>query len=178
MPERGVGMKLRNMVLCALFTALLCICAWIGIPLADQYITLQTFALLLALELLGGKLGSLVCLLYLLLGAVGLPVFSGFRGGIGMLLGPTGGYLWGFLAGALVYWLLTALLGNRFGIRLLGCILCCLSCYACGSLWYSVMYLKSGLWAALLTGVVPYLLPDGIKLALALVLGQKLRRFV
>lgn len=171
-------MKQRNMALCGLFTALLCICAWIGIPFGAHSFTLQTFALLLALELLGGKRGCIVCLLYLLLGAVGLPVFSGFRGGIGMLLGPTGGYLWGFLAGALAYWLLTALLSAGFWQRLLSCILCCLCCYACGSLWYAAMYLHSDILVAVLTSVVPYLLPDGIKLFLAMLMGQRLRRYV
>ena len=174
-------MKLKNMALCALFAALLCLCAWISIPLGDGFLTLQTFALLLGLNLLGGRRGSLVCLIYLLLGAVGLPVFSGFRGGFGMLLGATGGFLWGFLAGSLVYWLVTACFGRGFWVQLLGCVLCLLTCYGCGSGWYLGIYLRTG-WEALgsvwLICVVPYLLPDLIKLTLSLILSQRLRRFL
>ena len=80
-------MKIRTMAQCGLFAALMCICAWVSIPFGDTVFTLQTFCLFLMLELLGGKRGSLVCLLYLLLGIAGLPVFSGFRGGLGVLLG-------------------------------------------------------------------------------------------
>ncbi len=174
-------MKLRKLSLYALFAALLCLFAWIGFPIGYGFVTLQTFALLLCLNLLGGRGGSVVSFVYLLLGGIGMPVFSGFRGGLGMLLGATGGFLWGFLAGSLVYWLVTACLGQRFWVRLVGSVLCCLSCYACGSIWYLTIYLHAG-WEALgsviLTCVMPYLLPDAIKLILALLLAKRLRRFL
>ena len=124
-------MQSKDLSRCALLAALMCLCAWISLPLGQNPITLQTFALFLTLELLGGKYGSLVCLTYLLLGGVGLPVFSGFRGGFGMLLGSTGGYLWGFLLCALAYWLITTLLGARFHI--LACLVGLLLCYALGT---------------------------------------------
>ena len=73
-----VTVKIRNMVLCGLFAALITLCAWLSIPLGDVAITLQTFAVFLCLSVLGGKLGTLTVLVYLLLGAVGIPVFSGF----------------------------------------------------------------------------------------------------
>ena len=94
----------------ALFAVLLTVCAWISVPLPVPF-TLQTFAIFAALGILGGRRGTWAVAVYLLLGAVGLPVFSGFRGGLGALLGTTGGYILGFLALALVYWLVTALLG-------------------------------------------------------------------
>ena len=78
-------MNSRALAQCALFTALMCVCAWISIPLGDMTFSMQTFALFLTLLLLGGKKGCIVCLLYLLLGAVGLPIFTGFRGGLGVL---------------------------------------------------------------------------------------------
>ena len=81
------------MVLCSLLAALTAICAWIAIPLPGISFTMQTFAVLLTLGLLGGRWGSISILLYLLLGIVGLPVFSGFRGGAAALLDLTGGFL-------------------------------------------------------------------------------------
>ena len=174
-------MKVRNMARCALLTALLCICAWIGFPLGDVSITMQTFGLFLTLGLLGGKIGSLSCFLYLLLGSVGLPVFSGFRGGLGTLLGATGGYILGFLAAALVYWLITALLGTRLPIRAGASLLGLLVCYGFGTLWYALIWTKAGgLSLGLILGkcVLPYLLPDLIKLGLALAATEKLKRII
>ena len=174
-------MKVRNMARCALLTALLCICAWIGFPLGDVSITMQTFGLFLTLGLLGGKSGSLSCFLYLLLGSVGLPVFSGVRGGLGTLLGATGGYILGFLAAALVYWLITTLLGTRLPIRAGASLLGLLVCYGFGTLWYALIWTKAGgLSLRLILGkcVLPYLLPDLLKLGLALAATEKLKRII
>ena len=88
------------MVLTSLFAALTAVCAWLSIPIPPVAFTLQTFGLLLTLGVLGGKWGSISIWLYLLLGLVGLPVFSGFRFGAAALLDATGGFLWGFAAGA------------------------------------------------------------------------------
>lgn len=175
-------MKARNMALCALFAALLTLCAWISLPGGDVAFTLQTLAVALTLGLLGGKRGSLAILVYLLLGAVGLPVFSGFQGGLGILLGATGGYIWGFLLWGLLYWLLTALLPDSGIFRLLAMVLGLFLCYAAGSVWFWRMYLQNGsslsLGLVLLKSVVPYLLPDAIKLATAWLLTLRLKRFV
>lgn len=165
-------MPIRTLSSCAIFTALMCICAWIGVPFGDTVFTLQTFALFLTLLLLGGKGSIWVCGAYLLLGAAGLPVFSGFRGGVGMLLGPTGGYLWGFLVSAVIY----TLCGKR---KLPGLILGILACYLCGTLWYWLAFLqgtRGSLWPVLLRCVIPYLIPDSIKLALAWQLHRRLLR--
>ena len=172
-------MHIRNMALCALFAALLSVCAWLAIPLGDIYITLQTFGVFLCLATLGGKRGSIAVLVYLLLGALGLPVFSGFRGGLGALLSTTGGYLTGFLACALVYWLLTALLPRK---TLLALVVGLLVCYCFGTIWYYNVYIQSGsaasLWLIVSKCVLPYLLPDGAKLVFALTLAKKLRPFI
>lgn len=174
-------MQSKYMARCALFSALMCLCAWISLPLGQNPITLQTFALFLTLELLGGKYGSLVCLIYLLLGGVGLPVFSGFRGGLGMLLGSTGGYLWGFLLCALVFWLLTSLFGNSFPVRIAAYLAGLLLCYALGTAWFYYVFLRSGsslsLAFVLLKCVAPFVVPDLIKLFLAFALGKRLKRF-
>ena len=173
-------MNVRNMVRCALAAALMCVCAWIAIPAGDTVFTMQTFALFLTLYLLGGKWGTAAIAVYLLLGAAGLPVFTGFRGGLGTLLGATGGYLTGFLFCGLVYWLLEVLIGKEkllLWVMIPGIILC----YLFGTLWYYFGYLGGGqasLWLVLLRCVVPYLLPDGVKLILAWSLARRLKPYI
>ena len=168
------------MVRCALFASLLAVCAWISIPMPDIAFTMQTFGVFLALGVLGGKWGTVSILIYLTLGLVGMPVFSGFRGGFGMLLGSTGGYLWGFLLCALAYWLITTVLGARFHI--LACLVGLLLCYALGTLWFYWVYLQAGsslgLGFVLIKCVVPFVVPDLLKLFLALALAKKLKRFM
>lgn len=173
-------MKARNMARSALFTALLVICGWISLPTGDIAFTLQTFGVFFTLGLLGGKWGGVSVLVYLLLGAAGLPVFTGFRGGLGALLGTTGGYLWGFLLSAAVYWLITFLLGEKRGM-LPAMALGLLACYGCGCVWYSFGYLSgnaASFIAVAVKCVLPYLLPDIVKLLLAWYLTKRLKRFV
>lgn len=168
------------MVLCALFAALMAVCAWISLPLGNIVFTLQSFAVYLALLTLGGGRGTAAILVYLLLGAVGLPVFSGFRGGLGALFGITGGYLFGFFFGALVFWLITGLIGRKTQLpAVMAAMLCC---YGCGMLWMAFSQLggftAEALYAAFFQGVLPYLLPDAAKLVFALFLSFRLKRFV
>jgi biotin transport system substrate-specific component len=173
-------MKAKNMALCGLFTAILALCAWLSIPMGDLVITLQTFGIFLTLGLLGGKRGSITICVYLLLGAVGAPVFSGFRGGLGALLGTTGGYVFGFMLTALIYWIITSVKDTPL-TRLLAMILGMLLCYSCGSWWYMTRYLSGGqltLGLVLMKCVIPYLIPDAIKLTLSWILTGKLKRFV
>lgn len=166
-------MKLRDMTRCALLAAMLAVCAWLSIPLGDQAVSLQSFGVVLALGLLGGRGGTVTVLVYLLLGVAGVPVFSGFRGGIAVLLGPTGGYLWGFLMACVLYWVLEKRL-RRWIVMALGMALC----YACGTAWYYCMYASGAVWPVLMTCVVPYLIPDGLKIILALTLSKRLDRLV
>ena len=159
------------MTLASLFASLLAICAWICIPVSDISITMQTFGLFLALLLLGGKWGSVSVGIYLLLGAVGLPVFSGFRGGLGHLIGVTGGFLWGFLAAGLVYWAL-----EKVG-KIPATVFGLLACYLCGCGWFYI-YSGGGLAFILARCVLPCLIPDVIKLWLAYVLARRLRKVI
>ena len=159
------------MVLCSMLASLTAICAWIAVPLPGVSFTMQTFAVLLTLGLLGGRWGSVSIALYLLLGMVGLPVFTGFRGGIGALLDATGGFLWGFLLGGFAYWLL-----QRLG-RLPAMMAAMGVCYLCGSWWFSI-YAGVNIPTAALTCVVPWLIPDGIKLALAWTLAKRIGKTV
>ena len=132
---------------------------------------MQTFAVMLALFTLGGKWGTASICVYLLLGGVGLPVFSGFQGGLGALLGVTGGYLWGFLFSGLTYWLL-----ERFG-KLPAMIAAMAVCYLCGSIWFHI-YAGGGIGLILQRCVVPFLIPDGLKILLAHSLSRRLRRHI
>lgn len=173
-------MKIRNMVLCALFAALMAICAWISVPFGTFVFTLQSFAVLLALLTLGGSRGTAAIVVYLCIGLTGLPVFSGFRGGFGVFFGVTGGYLWGFALSGLFFWLLTEAFGQN--LRIPAAILGMLCCYGCGMMWMAFSQLggitPDALGAAFLQGVLPYLLPDSLKIVLAFFLSHKLKRFV
>lgn len=175
-------MRVRDMALCALFSALIAICAWLCLPATEIAFTLQTFGVALSLGLLGGKRGTVAIFVYLLLGAAGAPVFSGFRGGLGVLLGVSGGYITGFLAFGLIYWLITAVLRSRSGAQPVAMTLGLLACYLFGSVWFYITYLQAGssigLGVILAKCVLPYLLPDALKLSLALLLTRKLKRFV
>ena len=171
-------LTVRDLVLCALMAALLAVCAWISFPVLEIAYTLQTFGVFFALLVLGGARGTLAILVYILLGAVGLPVFTGFRGGIDALLGVTGGYILGFLFTGLVYWLVTGLLGRKLWVKILALVLC----YAFGSGWFLTVYFRNGksigVWALLMKCVIPYLPADAIKMALALVLAPRVAKAV
>lgn len=170
-----------NIVYIALFACLIAVCSWITIPGAVPF-TLQTMGVFLAVGLLGGRRGTTAVLVYILLGAVGAPVFSGFNSGIGALLGPTGGYIIGFLATALLMWAMEAVLGRRKWVLPLSMVLGLAVCYAFGTVWFQVVYTRGGnaitLGGVLLKCVVPFILPDLAKIAVALVLCSRLGRFI
>ena len=164
------------MIFVSLMAVVIALCSWLSVPSVVPF-TMQTFAVFSALLLLGGKRGFLAVGLYILLGAFGLPVFSGFRGGLGALLGPTGGYILGFLLTALLYWILEGRLHS-----LIPLILGLLLCYLFGTLWFVYVYAADGkeigFGAALGLCVLPYLIPDAIKLLLAFVLARRVKKAV
>lgn len=167
-----------DMAYMALFAVLMAVCSWISLPLGPVPFTLQTFAVFLAVGVLGGRRGTITILVYILMGAVGLPVFSNFSGGIGQLLGATGGYILGFLGSALVMWAMEALLGKKTWVRAVSMVLGLVVCYAFGTFWFMQVYARTsgpvGVMAALGWCVFPYILPDLGKIALALLLGNRL----
>ena len=173
--------KAYDLVLIALFVALMAICAWITIPAAVPF-TMQTFGVFLALLLLGGKRGAICMAVYLLLGAVGLPVFSGFRGGVGALVGSTGGYLVGFIVSALLMWALSGFARKRRWTLAASMALSLAACYAFGTAWFVIVSVRAGkamtVGAALSMCVLPYIVPDAAKLWLACVLARRLKKFV
>ena len=169
--------SVRSMVYMALCVALMAVCAWIAVPFTVPF-TLQTVAVFLASGLLGRRRGTLAVCVYLLLGATGAPVFSGFRGGFGALLGVTGGYLVGFLPAAYF----SGAIMERFGRRTLTAVAAMagglLLCYALGTVWFVRVYMQTngaiGFISALSMCVFPYLIPDALKILLSAWLVQRL----
>ena len=173
--------KTYDIVYIAVFAVIMAICSWISIPAAVPF-TLQTFGVFIAAGVLGGKRGTLSVLVFILLGAVGIPVFANFSGGIGVLAGPTGGYIIGFLFSALVMWAMEKLPGKKSIMQIVSMVVGLVVCYAFGTAWFMVVYGKAngpvGLVTALGWCVFPFIIPDFIKIALAYVLSRKLRKYV
>ena len=173
--------KTYDIVYIAVFAVIMAICSWISIPAAVPF-TLQTFGVFIAVGVLGGKRGSLSVLVFILLGAIGIPVFANFSGGIGVLAGPTGGYIIGFLFSALLMWTMEKLPGKKSVMQIVSMIAGLIVCYAFGTVWFVIVYGRMngpiGFTAALASCVVPFIIPDIIKIALAYVLSRKLGKYV
>ncbi len=183
------------LVLCGLFAALTAICSFITIPLGFTPIpvNLGTLAVFLTGGLLGRKYGVVSIIVYVLLGAAGVPVFSGFRGGISVLAGPTGGYIIGYIAavfviGAIIDRYMKRAYENRRNGRtasyaaetlfLALAMVCGLTiCYALGTAWFMIST-GTPLWASLVSCVFPFLIGDAIKIAAAALLVRKLRPII
>ncbi len=167
--------RIHDLVYIALSIALMAVCAWVQIPTAIPF-TLQTFGVFTIAALLGPKRSLLAMLGYLLLGAFGLPVFSGFRSGAGVLFSATGGYIIGFLFTALITGLLLARLGHTAPALAFSMAVGLAVCYLFGTLWYAYVYAAgNGFFAALTVCVVPFLPADICKIAGAVLLVRRLR---
>lgn len=168
--------KTRNLTLTALMTAVICILSIISIPLPFTPVpfSLGVLGIMLSSSLLGWKRGLIAVAIFLAIGSVGIPVFAGFSAGVGILAGPTGGYLMGYLLIALfsgwaadhsknkIYWIA---LGNCVGLA---------GCYLCGTIWLAVSA-NMNFGAALASGVLPFLPFDLVKVVIASVLVTLLR---
>ena len=163
----------RRLTLCALFVALTAVCAQITIPIGAVPISLSLLPVLLCAALLPLPDALLSMAAYLLLGALGLPVFSGLSGGFGKLLGPTGGYIIGYLPCAAVIGLLLRR-RDGYALRCLAMALGVLACYALGTVWFMVSR-QVALMSALSVCVLPFLPFDAVKIALAALLAGRLK---
>lgn len=172
---------IKSYVYISLMAALICVCSWITIPSMVPF-TMQTFAVFCALLLLGGKKGTAAIGLYLFMGLIGLPVFSGFRGGIAHLIGPTGGYIIGFLFSGIIYTLLEPLLSGRKALRWIVLALSQIVCYLIGTLWFITIYgiqdINYSFLSALSLCVLPFIIPDCIKMVLAVMLCNRIKKYV
>lgn len=169
---------LVSIILAALCAAFISVCSWISIPLTVPF-TLQTFAIFGVLMLFGAKVGLLATVVYILLGLVGLPVFSGFRSGAGVLFGATGGYIIGFLFIGIIFAISQKLFGEKPLSQILSLFVGLVVCYAFGTVWFWAVYTKTNgditIAYTLSVCVLPFIIPDIIKLLLAAVISKKLR---
>lgn len=172
------------MILCGLFAALTAICSFLTIPLGFTPIPLNlgTLGMFLTGGILGKKYGTLSITVYVLMGAIGIPVFSGFRGGLGVLLGPTGGYIAGYIAGVFIIGCILDAASQKNHIKSMKGLFICIAaliigmvvCYALGTLWF--MYsTQTAAYAALMACVVPFIAGDAVKILVAALLIRKLR---
>ena len=164
--------KILALTYIAITASLICLSALIHIPFPIP-ITLQTLVLFLSLFTLGGRLTSASVALYLTIGALGLPVFSGFSGGVGRLFDATGGFLFGMLFASLLWWIFEKFsLATNTVIRSLICIG---TIYLFGGVWYCFGYLcGENFLSAITVSVLPFIIPDGLKIYLAYLLSKRL----
>ena len=184
MSEVSISTKSKNtfsvkqLALVGLMSAIICVLAPFSIPIPISLaapISLGTLAIYFVLTVLGLKLGTISVVVYILLGLVGLPIFTGFTGGPGKLFGPTGGYIIGYIFMALISGFFVDKWDNKFLPSLAGMILGTAALYLFGSVWlaYQASYT---LPQALMIGSIPYIPGDFLKLALALFLGRQVRK--
>lgn len=169
--------SIRQIALVGLMTAVICILGpWaMHIPISPVPISLGMLAIYFAASVLGMKLGFVSVTIYLLLGLIGLPVFTDFMGGPGKLLGPTGGYLIGYLFMALICGFFTDKWSDKIVINFFGMLLGTAACYLFGTLWLGYQ-LSLSFTEALMAGVIPYIPGDIIKLVIAMIIGGQLRK--
>lgn len=174
-------LSVREIAYIAIGIALIAVCSWISVPMTIPF-TMQTFAVCLVTALLGLKGGLWAVAGYILLGAVGIPVFSGFRGGPGALLGTTGGYIVGFLFTALTVGMAVQRKGRKLPVLVLSMTAGILLCYTFGTAWFMLVYSRGtgpiSLGTALGWCVLPYLIPDGVKVVLAALLTRRLHPLI
>lgn len=184
MSETSVSAKskstfsVKQLALVGLMSSIICVLAPFSIPVPISLaapISLGTLAIYFVLTVLGMKLGTVSVAVYILLGLVGLPIFSGFTGGPGKLFGPTGGYIIGYIFMALISGFFIDKWDNRFLISLVGMILGTAALYLFGSVWlaYQASYT---LPQALMISSIPYIPGDFVKLVLAMSFGRQLRK--
>jgi biotin transport system substrate-specific component len=169
--------KLRLMVLSSLMAALTAVGAYIHVPIGPVPIVLSTLFVLLSGLLLGSRWGLASMILYLFVGAIGMPVFSGGRGGVAHFLGPTGGYLFGY---ALASWVTGIIFERSRGIligEIFAVIIGSLTIYGLGVSWLKMVTQMS--WSkTFLVGMVPFLIGDAVKASVAIVLARAVRPII
>lgn len=173
--KKNRGSQTSTLTMIALMAAVLCVLSPFSIPVGVVPVSLSTFGLYLAVLILGRKKATVVCMIYLLLGFAGMPVFSGFSGGPAKLAGPTGGYLLGYLLLTTIAGAIVDKFPKNHGMRVLGLALGTIGCYVVGTFWLAVQ-MKIGFYTAMGIGVFPFLAGDVIKVLSAEWLGMVVQR--
>ena len=166
------------LILSAVFAALVAVCSQIQIPVAPVPINLATFAIFMTAGLLGYRYGTLSLIVYVLLGSVGAPVFAGFSGGFGVIAGPTGGYIAGyiltaFITGYIIEKKTTGFEKPSYPVLILSMVLGLAACYLLGTIWF-IHITGWTLVKALVSCVVIFLPGDALKIALSTILLRRL----
>lgn len=181
--------RTRSIAFVGLTIAIMGVSAWVAIPFGPVLLTLQMFALMFAIMVLTPKQCMAAIAGYLVLGAVGLPMFSGMRGGIGMLMGPTGGYLWGYLLGAVAALLVREALGRAMGgakslggtkafaVDMMVCLVFIVVTYVCGCFQYAAV-VGVDLAAAFAVTIAPFAVPDVLKAVAAVLCARAVKRAI
>ena len=169
--------KLRMVVLASLMAALTAVGAYIYVPIGPVPIILSTLFVILSGLLLGSRWGLTSMALYLLVGAIGLPVFSGGKGGFAHFMGPTGGYLFGYLVASWITGFISERSPGRMILDIFAVIIGSLALYALGVPWLKLVTHMS--WTkALMVGVLPFLIGDAIKACVVVVLARSVRPII
>lgn len=173
--------KRKEVIFSSLGAAFIAVCSWLTIPGIVPF-TLQTFAVYLVLSLFGARIGLQSIIVYILIGSFGVPVFSGFSSGIGYLFGMTGGYIIGFVFIGLIFALLSKILPDKTLFRIISLVIGTFVCYSFGTVWFMFIYARAnepiGIATALTWCVLPFILPDILKLILAVSISKRLRPLV
>lgn len=181
--------SIQNMVLMAVCVALMAVCSWISFPIGVVSITLQTFGVFVTAGLLGLEMGTITIFVYILLGIIGVPVFSGFASGIACFTpysetGATGGYIIGFIFSAIVIGLFNILIkkvkseGLKIVLLMVGMLLGDVACFVAGTVWF--VYFnpwEMGLNAALAACVTPFIIPDLVKIIIASIVVNRVKKY-
>lgn len=172
-------MLVKKICFVAMFSAILCVLAPLSIPIGPVSITLATLGVYLISALLDFKLAPLVVIIYIVLGIIGLPVFSNFSSGVGIILGPTGGYIIGYILGSLIEALLITFNSNKKWMYPVAMVLATVAIYAFGSVWFYIqLHEKYTVTQVLLTCVTPFLLFDTIKIIIASLISINSRKTI
>lgn len=172
--------KLKIMVETALITAIICVVAPFSIPLpfSPVPISFAMLAIYLGAYALDVLPGIASVLLYILIGLVGLPVFSNFKSGVGVIVGPTGGYIVGYIFIALFAGLFINKFEKKIWLHAIGIALGLAICYLLGTVWFLHILPEQTIKSALMLCVIPYLPADVVKIIIALIVGPKIRQGV
>ena len=174
------GFSVKDMVLCALFTAVCCICSMVTLPIGVVPISLATFGVMATTMILGEKRAIISVVLFVVMGAAGLPVFSGMQGGLSAIIGPTGGYIYSYIFMVPIVGLASKCLNKTLSsgmFTMLGCLAAMFVNYLVGTIHFMVVsdMPDKSFVSLFLTCVLPFVLVDIVKSILAIIIAPRLK---